>query len=67
MFGAARSERTRVVVVEDDPVLLRLLDDLLTAEGYQVFLHTRAADAHVVVRHGLLERRRAQPSVVHVA
>jgi DNA-binding NarL/FixJ family response regulator len=41
----------RIVVVEDDPVLLSLLQELLTAEGYTVFPHSRAADAHLLVRN----------------
>jgi DNA-binding NarL/FixJ family response regulator len=41
----------RIVVVEDDPVLLSLLEELLTAEGYVVDPHSRAADAHLLVRN----------------
>ena len=44
------SARGRVVIIEDDPVLLSLLDELLTTEGYQVFTHDRARDSHLLVR-----------------
>ena len=42
---------TRIVVVEDDPVLLGLLGELLEAEGCEVIAHSRAADAHLLVRN----------------
>jgi DNA-binding NarL/FixJ family response regulator len=45
------STNRRVVVVEDDPVLASLIRELLTTEGYQVFVHGRAADAHLLVRN----------------
>jgi CheY-like chemotaxis protein len=44
------SVRTRIVVVEEDPILRSLLQELLTAEGYAVFPHGRGADAHLLVR-----------------
>ena len=47
----------RVVVVEDDPIVLNLLKELLTGEGYEVFPHSRASDAHVLVQN-------VQPRVV---
>jgi DNA-binding NarL/FixJ family response regulator len=46
-----RSVARRIVVVEDDPVLLSLLQELLTTAGYTVFPHSRAADAHLLVRN----------------
>ena len=39
---------TRIVVVEDDPILLSLLRELLEAEGCEVIAHGRAADAHLL-------------------
>ena len=48
---------TRVVVIEDDPVLVSMLNELLTDEGYHVFPHSRAADAQLLVRN-------VQPAVV---
>jgi CheY-like chemotaxis protein len=51
MPASKRSAAPRIVVVENDPVLLSLLEELLTAEGYTVFPHSRAADAHLLVRN----------------
>jgi DNA-binding NarL/FixJ family response regulator len=47
----------RIVIVEDDPLLLSLLVDLLTEVGYEVYPHRGAADAHLVIS-------RVQPHVV---
>jgi DNA-binding NarL/FixJ family response regulator len=51
MVVSTTPNEPRIVVVEDDPVLLSLLNELLTAEGYQVFPHSTAADAHLLVRN----------------
>ena len=39
-----------IAVVEDDPDIRELLDQLLTLEGYRVLLFHRGADAHAQFR-----------------
>lgn len=51
MHTSMRSANRRLVVLEDDLMLLRLLTELLESEGYQVYAHTRAEDAHVLIRN----------------
>jgi two-component system cell cycle sensor histidine kinase/response regulator CckA len=41
-----RAPDTTILVVDDDPVILTLVERSLRAEGFRVWTATRAADAH---------------------
>ena len=43
--------KPRIVAIEDDPVLLPLLKELLTLVQYEVLTHDRGSDAHLLVRN----------------